>query len=231
MTTLPYPLNREVSSRLLADPETSATALQMILQAAYGDDYWDYENTDPILLWALAREDFSVTIPEENENKINALRMATCSDAFYENEEAFVAVCLALVEGDMGDMVSGFMEDIDLSEALWGLFEVALNRDDIMEPSPRILRRIQAEMDDTVEDGEHPFPFYVRTLIEGKTRIIDELRALGVGEELLEQIRNFDETPIHDAEGNLLPGLTSNNPPGEYTGPGMQVAGDGNPGL
>lgn len=202
-----YPLDREISSRLLASADTSATALHVILAAAYGDDLYgdaDTPELDPVLLWRLAREDFSVTIPEANENKINAIKTAVATDLFYEQEEAFVAICLALFNGDMGDMVEGFMEDITLQEALWGVFEVGLNRDDDMDFSVQVVRRIEREMEQEAQEGEHEFAYFQRGLIAGKSGIVSELRALDVAEEQLAQVRNFDETPIHDEAGNLL---------------------------
>lgn len=198
-----YPLNREVSSRLLADPETTATTLQLILSTAYGEDYWDFEEMDPVVLWRAVREDFSVTIPETSENKVNALRTATVTDIFYEHTEPFIATCLALSQGDMGDMVSGMLEDITLPECLWGIFEVGLSRDDDVDFSEEIIRLVEKEMQEAVEEGYTDFAYFVRALIEGKTTIIREFEALGVPPEAIALVRNFDETPIHDDEGNI----------------------------
>lgn len=208
MITPTYPLDREVSSRLLADPETSATALHVIVLTAYGDAVYGDESIDlppidPVLLWALIREDFSVTVPEANENRINALMTALMTDSFYEIEEVFVATCLALYNGDMGDIVSGFMEDITLVEALWGIFEVALNRNDDLDFHPRIMTRVRAEMRDAVEETDHPFAYFVRGLIEGKTQIVREMTMLGVPDDAITHVVNFDETPIHSDLGIL----------------------------
>lgn len=208
MITPTYPLDREVSSRLLADPETSATALHVIVLTAYGDAVYGSEEEDippidPVLLWALLREDFSVTVPEANENRINALMTALITDGFYEVEEVFVATCLALYNGDMGDIVSGFMEDITLVEALWGIFEVALNRNDDLDFHPRIVARIRAEMAEAVEETDHPFSYFVRGLIEGKTQIVRELTMLGAPDEAIAHVVNFDETPVHSDLGML----------------------------
>lgn len=208
MITPTYPLEREVSSRLLADPETSATALHVIVLTAYGDAlYGDEEQDmpplDPVLLWTLLREDFRVTVPECNENKLNALITAITTDAFYENEEVFVATCLALYNGDMGDMVTGIMEDVTLTEAMWGIFEVALNRNDDLDFSPAIVTRIQSEMRESMEESDQPFAYFVRDMIEGKTQIVKELALLGVPEEAIAHVVNFDETPLHTDNGKI----------------------------
>lgn len=200
MLTAASPLDRDTCARLLADPETSATTLHLIVLTTYGDAvYGDPDQglmpIDPVLLWALIREDFGVTVPESNENKLNALITAISTDAFYETEEAFVATCLALYNGDMGDIVNGILEDITAPEALWGMYEVALNRNDDMDFHPSIIARILRELADAPEDTDDPLQYYLRDMVENKMRFLVELEALQIPEDVLLQIVNFNWDP------------------------------------
>lgn len=202
-----FPLDHAACGELLANPDTTATALHTILLTAYGDDLYGADGggqIDPVLLWTLLREDFSVTVPEENENRINALMLGVGTDAFYQDLRAFRAICMALYDGDMGDLVSGMLEQVTLSEILWGVFEVALNRDDNMELEPRILQVVRDTMAREREDGDFEFTYFVRALIAGKTQIVRELTAIGCPEAVLRQVVNFDETPIHTDAGELI---------------------------
>lgn len=202
-----FPLDPAACGHLLADPDTTATSLHLILLSAYGDDLYGDEDEppmDPVLIWRLAREDFSVTIPEENENKVNAIMTGVMSDAFYADPLTFVSVCMALYTGDLGDLVSGVMEDPTLPELLWGIFEVALNRDDDMEFSPAVYAVVRKEMEDAAEEEAREFSYFERALIAGKTKVIEEMSAMGAPPEAKEQVYRFDSTPVHDAEGNLL---------------------------
>lgn len=206
-----FPLNREACARLLAEPDTTATTLHLILLAEFGDDlYGGEENVtmDPVLIWRLARERFSVTIPEENENKINALMLAVSSDKFYDEPLVFISVCMALYSGDLGDLVTGYMEDPTLNELLWGIFEVALNRDDDMEFSDAVyqvvIKESQEAIEEFTEEDSAEFRYFERELISGKSKIIREFGLIGAPEFALEQVKNFDATPVHDSEGNLM---------------------------
>jgi hypothetical protein len=194
-------------SRLLAEPDTSSTSLHLILLAEFGDDLYGDEDSppmDPVLIWRLIRDRFRVTVPEENENKINALMIGVSTDVFYEEPQAFIAISMALYSGDIGDMVSGVMEDPTLNELLWGIFEVALNRDDDMEFSESIHRVIQAETESAVEEDMSDFSYFERNLIAGKSKILKELAMLGAPPEVMAQVRNFDSTPIHNEQGDIV---------------------------
>jgi hypothetical protein len=207
MTRSEFPLDREMCGRLLAEPDTSSTALHLILLTEFGDDLYGDEDSpamDPVLIWRLVRERFSVTVPEENENKINAMMLGVSTDVFYEDPQAFIAISMALYSGDLGDIVSGIMEDPTLNELLWGIFEVALNRDDDMEFSESIHRVIQAETEAAVEEDMAEFAYFERNLIAGKTKILDELAMMGAPAEVVAQVRNFDATPIHNERGDIV---------------------------
>lgn len=196
---------------LLADPETPATVLHAIALAAYKDElYGDadkgVEQMDPVELWVRLEEDFRTTIPEENENKLNALMFAISTDAFYEDPTVFTAVCMALYEGDLGDMVEGTLEDLTVPEMLWGIYEVELNRDD----QPDFMPGVRAVMDSTIaEEAEENeqleevevVPYYERFVDDMRLDLLEGLRKLGVPEQVLRRLSMQDLTPTFDDEG------------------------------
>ena len=106
----------------LADPETMATTLHVILLSSYGEEIYE---TDPVDLYLRLEEDFGVRPTEEVESRINAILMATSTDLFYQDPHAFMAICETLTNGDPGIDI---MEPLTLPEIMWADWEVELNR-------------------------------------------------------------------------------------------------------
>lgn len=128
-----FPYNREAAARLLSNEETFGFVLVAIILSAYGTEALEEE--DLTCLFTDLEGDFDCKLCEENENKINAAITAMTTDLFYTNPNVFDAVTLALNEGDIGDIVSGIMEEVNAPQALWALYEVALLNADSMEES------------------------------------------------------------------------------------------------
>lgn len=203
-----FPFDKRQAADFLADPETTATVLHMIILAAYGDEVYGslehgIEAADPVELWLRIKEDFSVTVPESNENKVNALMMALSTDAFYEDPLVFVSICNALYSGDLGDLVNGYLEDLTVPEMLWGIYEVELNRGDsqgfTMPIDQLIDETIQneAESNEELEEAE-VVPYYERFIAEMRDDMLIQMRMLGVDEMVLKQILKEDLTPAQD---------------------------------
>lgn len=201
-----FPFDKRTAGDLLADTETTATVLHLIILSAYGDElYGDEENgiaaMDPIELWLRVKEDFSVTVPESNENKINALMVALSTDAFFEDPLAFISICNALYSGDLGDLVEGFMEDLTVPEMLWGIYEVELNRGQSETFSNSINRLIdetisaEAESNEELEEAE-VVPYYERFISDMRDDMLIQMRLLGVSEEIVAKIIRSDLTPV-----------------------------------
>lgn len=198
----------EAARLLLADTETSATALLTIAMSVIGDNIFqqlDGEDAlDFTLLIALLEEEFSISIPEENEAKLGAIIAALETDRFFTDPLAFRGICLALTEGTFGDVVNGAFEDITGAQMAWGLFEVSMLRDDNILPEPAVRQAYESEVRETAMDSPSDgLDTIQRMLIAGKTQIVRELSVLGASVDVLAQIINFDETPI-DLE-DLLP--------------------------
>jgi len=186
-----FPYNFEAARKLLEDTGTSATVLMVIVIAAYGDDVFGDEDKglepiDPVVLWSAIEEDFSVRLPEEVENKINALRLAVDTDAFYQDLASFSAICGTLTDGDLGDTVDGELEELTMPEILWATFEVQLNRDGQTEFSHAISEHIQEVMQSEAAEGEDS-DYWQRFVEESKEDLRVQLQVLGVPGELIQR--------------------------------------------
>lgn len=142
-------LDKEAVAELIRDPDTLATTLHVILLAAYGTDVY---TEDVLELYLRLEEDFHARITEEGENRINAIRLATETDAFYDDLTAFQAICNALYGGDIGDPISSAFDEVTVPELLWATYEVGLNRDDDPEFSRSIEQFIDQVIAEEVED-------------------------------------------------------------------------------
>lgn len=186
-----FPYNFEAARKLLEDAGTSATVLMVIVVAAYGEDVFGdpdegLEPVDPVVLWAAIEQDFNVSLPDEVENKINALRLAVDTDAFYHDLASFNAVCGTLTDGDLGDAVDGSLADVTMGEILWAVFEVQLNRDNPEEFSHAIGEHIQEVM--RSESAEGADEEYWQGFVEDcKADLQTQLQVLGVPGELIDR--------------------------------------------
>ena len=201
-----FPFDKRLAADLLADTETTATVLHMIILAAYGDEvYGSLENgiepADPVELWLRIKEDFSVNVPESNENKVNALMLALSTEAFYDDPLAFISISNALYSGDLGDLVDGALEDLTMPEMLWGIYEVELNRGDsegFALPIDRLIDEIiknEAEDNEELEETE-VVPYYEKFVAEMRDDMLVQMRMLGVDEMVIKKILKEDLTPV-----------------------------------
>lgn len=206
---------RAVSERL-ADPDTLATTLLCVALSAYGDELLgseelDIDPMDPIELWSRLETDFRCQLPLQAENRLNALLLALTTDQFYEDPLVFTAVCNGLYEGQPPDLVGGFIEQLagtlTLPEALWGVFEVALVRDDDLPLGPPVMRLLDhlvgEESEEDIGLPEQVIPYQERFVEEMKGELIRQLTDIGIDRKLLVRIRATDPTPYHDDQGVL----------------------------
>ena len=119
----PAQLDPKAAYLALSDPETLGTTLHIILLSTYGKDIYE---SDPVDLFLRLEEDFGVEkLPEELENRINAILMLTGTDLFYKDPDAFTAIAQTLADGDPG---LDIIEPLTLPEILWSLYEAELQR-------------------------------------------------------------------------------------------------------
>lgn len=207
-TSLPF--SRDSAADALSNPDTFGTVLHLIVLSAYGDElYGDPDNgvdpLDPVELYARIKEDFRVELTEEGENKLQAILLAVSTDAYFDDVSAFVAISHTLTNGDLGDLVNGFLEEISVPEFMWGAYEVLLNRDDQPEFSAAVQREIQnivaseSDEEDSAQEGASG-SYYQRYVDNQKLELAQQLTDLGLDEAQVSQFVNNSEESKHKEE-------------------------------
>jgi hypothetical protein len=80
--------------------------------------------------------------------------------AFWRDEEVFMAVCTALFDGDLGDMITAGMEELSATELMWSILEMELawDSDEIPDYSLNIKtyieKTLRREQEDQVENSK-----------------------------------------------------------------------------
>lgn len=209
-----FPFDYEAARELLVDPDTFATTLHVILAGAYGEDLYDPEGpySDTLVLWTDVREDFGIYLHEDGENRMNALLTVLTGEEFFQQIPAFLSISLALATGDLGGFERGIMEEPEFPVVLWGIYEVSLNRNMAVEEpvslsdfSPAvqdlIIRISSEEADESPTEG---LSYADRFVNETKQELLQQLTSLGVPPEVLRQIEESEETPLHDNTGTVV---------------------------
>lgn len=179
MPTTSHKLDPKAVYRALDNPNTMGTVLQVILISAYGDDIY---TVDPVELFLRLEDDFGIKPCEEAESRINAILMATSTDLFYEDPQAFTGICETLVNGDPGIDV---IEPLTIPEIMWGVYEVELNHGH-GDFRPHVEKLIQASIMEEAnevseEDGDiTPFDYLQRYMSAMRERLYDQLEAVGI---------------------------------------------------
>jgi hypothetical protein len=128
--------DRLTLTNVLTSPATSATALHVAVLDHLGLEIYEW---DPATLWMEINSALHLELPEQNQDKLQAIIAAVSTDQFYAQTEGFYHIAHALLDGDGGFQV---FDPLTLGEALWAIYEVALNRD-AEKFSPSILSFIQ----------------------------------------------------------------------------------------
>ncbi len=113
--------NKKILKDKLSDEDAFATSLLAILLDEYGVGVFQW---DPDTLWINIAEDFGAVLPEVNKDKIQALVTAYTTDLAFISVETFNHICNVLSGSE-----ANFQRWDILSpeEALWGMYELALN--------------------------------------------------------------------------------------------------------
>lgn len=108
---------RTVLGRVLCDPDLLGTSLLALLVDHYDTEFlgWEFETLRQELL-----EDFGITMPEVNEQKVQALMTVLTSDAFFRDPVVFHHVACALCNEPV-DLENFSPTEPDL--AAWAAFE------------------------------------------------------------------------------------------------------------
>lgn len=178
-------LNRQAVAAALADTATFATILHVVCILSYGEEIY---NIEPMELYLRLEEDYHAKLSQENENRLQAILLATATDAFYEDERAFRATVNTLLDGEPG---FDTFDDLTLEEIFWAIYEVELNHDEEAF-SPVIEALIEREIR---EEGEEPDDYngieefrpnyVVRALADYRRKLGAQLKAIGVKDVVL----------------------------------------------
>ncbi|NDB66314.1 MAG: hypothetical protein EB168_11720, partial [Euryarchaeota archaeon] len=137
-------LDKSEVFRLLADDGTFATVAQIIAIKTFGDDALI---ADPLVLIADLEDEYGMEMSEKVAERLQAINLATTTDAFYEDVTAFRSIANTLIDGDPG--FDGF-DDLTITEMLWAVYEVELHHEET-EFSNQVSQLIQLEIEN---DGE-----------------------------------------------------------------------------
>jgi hypothetical protein len=174
--TGPQSLPFDAVFNLLSDDGAVATALHVIALRAYGPEIYEI---DPLELYTRLEEDFQTRLTVDNESKLQAIMLATSTEMFFEDSEAFRGISNTLTDGDPG--LNG-LDDVTLAEAAWAMYEVELNHGP-GEMSPKIAEQLGNIMADEADDNpDNPFAHVDQFLQERWNLLRDQLTRLEVPE-------------------------------------------------
>jgi len=166
--------DRSVVTELLASDATFATVAHIVAYGEYGNDTYEM---DILELFTRLEEDYRVEMSEEVRQKLQAILLATTTDAFFQDPEAFKAIANTLVDGDPGFLV---FDDLTIPEILWSTYEVSLNHPGTdFTPAVQALidKELREEGFDSEEEAEE-HPYFYRAVKKLRTDFKSQLRQL-----------------------------------------------------
>lgn len=169
-------MDKSAAAELLSDDSTFATIAHIIAYGTYGDDTY---SMDMLELFQNLSDDYKTQMSQDVCQKLQAIVLASTTDAFFQDKEAFRAICNTLIEGDPGFMI---MDDLTVIEILWSTYEVSLNH-----PGSEFLPGVQSLIDkelreegvDSEEEAEE-MPYYDRAMDSLTASFKKQLMKLGL---------------------------------------------------
>lgn len=154
-----YKFDRKVTKELLKDKGTYAFVLLVIILSYLPEGEDDLADIDTETLFAELEEEFECNIPEENENKINAVITALTTDLFWKSSSVNKAISMAFADGDIGDIINGNDEEVEACYLIWALLEVGILHDlslaeSVNQCNDSVINYINEVLDDEAEDKD-----------------------------------------------------------------------------
>lgn len=188
-------LDRALCAELLESPDTFGSVILAIAELTFGTEVvWGSEveePVDPLTLIRLLEDKFGIRLPEQSENKMNALLTCVLTNAFAENPDAFRMSAMALADGDTGDVSDTLLDNPTLDEIQWAEFEIGLWRDDDedVEYSPQVMNILQAIIQqDAVDESESGTDDEPAHMLERLKLFNQQLRYCGITPAQIEQL-------------------------------------------
>lgn len=188
-----YQFDKKITKELLKDKGTYAFVLLVIILSYLPEGEDDLAEIDTETLFADLEEEFECDIPEENENKINAAITALTTDLFWRSTSVTKAISMAFADGDIGDIINGDDEEVEVCYLLWALLEVGIFHnlsllDSINQCSDNVINYINEVLDDEAEERESEVdeidevmrdPYYHRYISYNLLQLSAQLLKLG----------------------------------------------------
>ena len=182
------------AAAVLTSTSATITALAVIaesvfeLENLYGID--GQEGLDIQVIQEELETRFSCIIPQAVRNKLQALIMLRGTEFFENDVTAFCGFTLACVDGHLGDLVAGSLEEPSLQEAAWAIFEAACVDPESDGLSPSVETFVLGLQD---EDDES----FIAAKLEAWT---EQLRTLKVPEDLIGVLMERGSNALKDAQ-------------------------------
>ena len=170
--------DKKEAGNLLSENSTFGTVAHIIAYKAFGDEMYAM---DPLELYANLEDEYRVNVAEDVQQKLQAIILATSTDAFFHDPEAFRAICNTLVEGDPGFLT---FDDLTIPEILWSNYEISLNHPGT-DFSPQVQRVIDRELMeegqdiDSLEEAED-MPYFDRAITALRDEMAEQLERIGM---------------------------------------------------
>lgn len=155
------PLKQDSIPAILADPETMGLTLSFILESEFEPDVLygnrDHDHLDPLVVIQHLEHKFRVDLPPALENRIQSVMMLRTTQGFENDVMVFTGIVLSLYDGYLGDLVTGVLEDLNVEEVMWGIFEAACIDPQLGQLSPEVtatIMDVMLEPEDTEVDPD-----------------------------------------------------------------------------
>ena len=163
--------DRKEVYRLLSDSDTHAIVVLTICLSQYSD----YFEMDPLEIYARLSDDFSVTMPEALENRLQAITTAMTTNLFETEPSVYDSVVKAISDGDP-DLEYG-ASDTTVDELMWAEYQIKLAKNEELQFSPavEVVRKVLAQDEDNIEEVDD----IAETLEEHRAKLLADLQAVG----------------------------------------------------
>jgi hypothetical protein len=192
-STAPIILNEGKVRAAIGDPDTPALVLFTIALSEWGplvmgDPEEGIDQMDPSEMWADLHTRYGTWVPEEGENKLNAMITGLAGGLFWRDVDVFMSVATALFDGDMGDLLDVGFEELSATEIMWAIMEMELAWDS--EETPEFSFNVQSYIEDSLAKEQEDQDENAREVEQSYLLMLDQFRGLGIPASM---IRAWDE--------------------------------------
>lgn len=197
-----WPIKEQHIPSLLSDPDTRAVPLMAVLEYSIPTaELYAEEQLDPMTVFQALEERWRVRLPEALKNRLQAIFTLLTTDVFENTVEGFKAVCLAFIDGHLGDQVAGVVEDVEFDEMLATIFEAAVIDPNLSTFSPKVANEllVAARAAQDGADNDDDLAEYIDALISQLSLLevpVQTLSAIiATGNDAVEQACQFASNP------------------------------------